>query len=310
MSALSRSCCHAILCLSECRYQHSCPRSRAVEKIGTLSSHLDRLEIVPAQPKTQRVDYRPAIHDRIAATMTYAASTYGDEIADVYDAVHGEVDPHAPALLTEVAGRGPVLELGIGTGRLALGLVQRGVSVSGIDASPAMIAKLRSKPGGDEIPVTIGDFSKVKLEQQFTLIFIAFNTFFALLTAADQVRCFRNVASMLRPGGCFLLEAFVPDLGRFDRGQRFSVFRIDPDAVWLEASRHDPASQTVDSHLVRLSNAGVRLFPLRVRYAWPSELDLMAAMAGLRLRDRWSAWGKQPFSSASTAHISVYERLE
>jgi SAM-dependent methyltransferase len=251
---------------------------------------------------------QPADSWQDTGRMTYAASTYGDGIADVYDAVHGDVDPHAPALLAELAGRGPALELGIGTGRLALPLIQRGVSVCGIDASPAIIVKLRGKPGGETIPVTMGDFSDVKLEQQFALVFVAFNTFFALLTPDQQVRCFRNVASMLRPGGCFLIEAFVPDLGRFDRGQRFAVFRIDPDAVWLEASRHDALQQTVDSHMVRLSNSGVRLFPLRIRYTWPSELDLMAGMAGLRLRDRWSGWDKQPFSSASAAHVSVYER--
>jgi SAM-dependent methyltransferase len=242
--------------------------------------------------------------------MTWAPSTYGNEVADVYDALHGDSDPQAVATLAELAGQGPALELGIGTGRLALPLVQRGVSVSGIDASPAMVEKLRAKPGGATIPVTVGDFGSVRLDEQFTLIFVAFNTFFVLLTAEDQVQCFRNVGTMLRPGGVFLIEAFVPDLGRFDRGQRLAVSRIEPDAVWLEAARHDAASQVVDSHWVRLSNSGVRLFPIRIRYAWPSELDLMAEMAGLRLRDRWSGWGRQPFSSGSGAHISVYERVQ
>jgi hypothetical protein len=136
---------------------------------------------------------------------------------------------------------------------------------------------------------------------------LAFNTFFALLTPEDQVRCFRTVAAMLRPAGAFLIEAFVPDLGRFDRGQRLSVSRIAPGAVWLEASRYHAATQIVDSQLVRLSQAGVQLFPVRIRYAWPSELDLMAGLAGLRLRDRWSGWDRQPFTSASTGHVSIYE---
>ena len=240
--------------------------------------------------------------------MTYTASTYGDEIAEVYDALHGELDPAATGTLAELAGRGPVLELGIGTGRFALPLQARGLAVHGIDASAAMVEKLRAKTGGRDIAVTIGDFSRVTLDERFQLIFIAFNTFFGLLTADDQLQCFRNAASMLRPGGLFLIEAFVPDLGRFDRGQRFAVTRIEPRAVWLEASLHDVARQAVNSQLVRLSSDGVQLFPIRIRYAWPAELDVMATIAGLRLRERWSGWDRQPFSSGSAAHVSVYER--
>jgi len=154
----------------------------------------------------------------------------------------------------------------------------------------------------------VGDFSRVTLDETFELIFVAFNTFFGLLTGDDQLQCFRNVASMLRPGAVFVIEAFVPDLQRFDRGQRFAVTRIEPRAVWLEASLHDAARQAVNSQLVRLSGDGVQLFPLRIRYAWPAELDLMAQVAGLRLRERWSGWDRKPFSSASAAHVSVYER--
>jgi SAM-dependent methyltransferase len=242
--------------------------------------------------------------------MSYGPSTYGDEIAEVYDTLFPETDPQAIATLADLAGEGPVLELGIGTGRFALPLAQCGLSVSGIDASAAMVEKLRSKPGGAAIPVTMGDFSDVTLDERYALVFVAFNTIFALVTAEAQGRCFRNVATMLRPGGAFLLEAFVPDLTRFDRGQRLAVTHIKPDAVWIEAARHDGSSQVVDSHAVRLSNAGVRLFPIRVRYAWPSELDLLAKLAGLRLRERWADWSRRPFSSSSAAHISVYERIE
>ncbi|MGH9145124.1 MAG: class I SAM-dependent DNA methyltransferase [Vicinamibacterales bacterium] len=238
----------------------------------------------------------------------YVASTYGDEIADVYDALFADPDPAAIQTLAELAGEGSVLELGIGTGRLALPLTERGLVVHGIDASLAMVQKLRGKPGGAAIPVTVGDFSRTALDQRFSLVFVAFNTLFALPSQEDQVRCFSHVASMLRPGGAFLIEAFVPDLGRFDRGQRFAVSRIDRDQVWLEAARHQADTQVVDSQLVRLSEKGVRLFPIRIRYAWPAELDLMARVAGLRLRDRWSGWNRQPFSSASSAHVSVYER--
>jgi SAM-dependent methyltransferase len=242
--------------------------------------------------------------------IEYAASTYGDEIADVYDALFGDHDPSAITALADLAGQGPVLELGIGTGRLALPLAERGVTVHGIDASPAMVAKLRSKPGAANIAVTIGDFSSVALDQKFELVFVAFNTFFALRTAEDQVRCFRHVASLLRSGGSFLIEAFVPDLGRFDRGQRFSVSRIEPREVWLEAALHHASNQVVDAQLVRLSDKGARLFPIRIRYAWPAELDLMAQVAGMRLRDRWSGWNRQPFSAGSASHVSVYERVE
>jgi SAM-dependent methyltransferase len=205
-------------------------------------------------------------------------------------------------------GHRSAIELGIGTGRFALPLQERGLTVHGIDASAAMVEKLRAKPGGRDIAVTIGDFSRVTLDASFELIFVAFNTFFGLLTADDQLQCFRNVASMLRPDGVFVIEAFVPDLRRFDRGQRFAVTRIEPRAVWLEASLHDAASHAVNSQLVRLSVDGVQLFPLRIRYAWPAELDLMARIVGLRLRERWSGWDRQPFSSASAAHVSVYER--
>jgi SAM-dependent methyltransferase len=238
----------------------------------------------------------------------YSASTYGDQIVDVYDALFGDYDSSAITLLADLAGDGPALELGIGTGRLALPLAERGVAVQGIDASAAMIEKLRTKPGGASIRVAVGDFSNVALEERFSLIFVAFNTFFALQTQEDQVRCFRSVASHLREGGTFLIEAFVPDLTRFDRGQRLAVSRIEPGRVWLEATRHEPATQQVDSQLVRLADEGVRLFPIRIRYAWPSELDLMARLAGLALRVRWGGWQRQPFSSASSAHISVYER--
>ena len=239
----------------------------------------------------------------------YNPATYGDEIADVYDVLFGAPDPSVIDTLVELAGHGPVLELGIGTGRLSLPLLQRGVAVHGIDASPAMVTKLKGKPRGGEIPVTIGDFSQTVLDQKFALIFVAFNTFFALQNQDEQVRCVLQCASMLRSDSAFLIEAFVPDLGRFDRGQRLAVTRLDADQVWLEAARHQADTQVVDSRLVRVSETGMRFFPIRIRYAWPSELDLMARVAGLRLRHRWSGWHREPFSAASSAHISVYEPI-
>lgn len=238
----------------------------------------------------------------------FGPQTYGDKIAPRYDDLYAELDPSAAvACLAELAGGGRALELAIGTGRIALPLRERGVDVHGIDASAEMVARLRQKPGGDDIPVTLGDFADVSVDGEFSLVFIAFNTLFALLTQEDQLRCFRNVSAHLAPGGVFVIEAFVPDLSRFDRGQRVSTTRLELGEVTIEASVHDVASQRVDTAHIFLSDEGVELCPLKIRYAWPSELDLMAMLAGLRLRERWGGWEKEPFSSESGSHVSVYE---
>jgi SAM-dependent methyltransferase len=239
----------------------------------------------------------------------YDPSTYGDYIADVYDEWYPQLEREAVVdLLAEFGGSGPVLELGIGTGRIAVPLQERGVEVHGIDASEAMVAKLRAKPGGDRIRVTLGDFADVAVEGSYPLIFIPFNTIFALTTQEDQLRCFRNVAKKLDDGGLFVFDAFVPDLSRFDRRQRIGMESHEPDALRLEASVHDPVNQVVNSRHVMLSEKAVRFFPLKIRYAWPSELDLMARLAGLQLRDRFGGWRRQPFTADSTSHVSVYER--
>jgi SAM-dependent methyltransferase len=240
----------------------------------------------------------------------YDASTYGERIAEVYDQWH-RVPKNADAVvafLTGLAGRGPVLELGIGTGRIALPLSQRGVDVHGIDAAPSMVAKLRAKPGGERIPVAIGDFANVPVEGRFSLVFVVFNTFFGLLTQEDQVGCFEAVARHLTDDGLFVIEAFVPDLSRFDRGQRIEARSVDTEMVVLETSVHDRAAQRVTSNQVLMSKGGVKLYPVQLRYAWPSELDLMARLAGLRLRTRWGGWSGEPFSADSASHVSVYER--
>lgn len=240
----------------------------------------------------------------------YNEATYGEAIAEVYDEwyVGTEDDAVAVAVLAELARGGPALELAIGTGRIALPLAAQGVAVQGIDASPAMVAKLRAKPGGAALPVKLGNFADVAVDGEFALIFVVFNTFFALLTQQEQVRCFRNVAAHLPPGGCFVLEAFVPDLTRFNHNQTTQVTQLLTNWLTLEASVHDPVQQRVSSQHVVLSQGGIRLFPVQVRYAWPSELDLMAELAGLRLRSRWQDWQRQPFTAASTSHISVYEK--
>jgi SAM-dependent methyltransferase len=240
-------------------------------------------------------------------------SSYGDEWAGEYDAFTAwrfgpDAADAAADRLAELAGDGPALELGVGTGRVALPLAERGVEVHGIDASEAMVARLREKPGGDGIPVTFGDFADVGVDASFSLIFVVFNTLFALLTQEDQVRCFANVATRLQPGGVFVVEAFVPDLSLFDHGQNVSVQRIEMAAVSLDVSRHDAATQRVSAQHLVLQADRVRLRPVELRYAWPSELDLMARLAGVHLRERWGGWQKEPFHAGSAGHVSVYER--
>ena len=239
----------------------------------------------------------------------YTAATYGDRIAERYDHMH----PDGPAtqavanVLAGLAAGGRALELGIGTGRVALPLAARGIEVHGIDASQAMVAKLQAKPEGAAIPVSIGDFAEFQLDGKFSLVFVVFNTFFGLVTQEAQVQCFRNAAAHLDQGGVFLVEAFVPDPGRFTRGQSLNVNRIEADQVELDVTRHDPLTQRVHSQHLIFTESGTRLYPVQLRYAWPSELDLMARLAGLRLRERWSDWTGAPFTAASSGHISLYQ---
>lgn len=236
----------------------------------------------------------------------YDASTYGERIAPLYDSWYPEASHHMIDRLAQLAGKGPVLELGIGTGRVALPLAERDLEVHGIDASPAMVERLRAKPGGEGIEVTIGDFSDFSLGSRFSLIFVVFNTFFGLLTRESQLACFERVADHLMPEGRLLLECFVPDPSRFDRHQRLETRTVEQDQVVVVASRHDSVNQRVDSHYVVLGGGGVELYPGAVRYAWPSELDLMARLAGLRLEHRWGGWAQEAFAGDSDSHISVY----
>ena len=240
----------------------------------------------------------------------YQEETYGERIAGVYDDWYGEVDDATVSALRELTQGGRALELGIGTGRVALPLQGSGVEVHGIDASEAMVAKLRAKPGGESIPVTLGDFADVAVEGQFLLIYVLFNTFFALLSQDEQVRCFENVARHLTAEGVFLLEVFVPDLTRFTGRQSVRAHHVDADCVRLEAAQLDPVHQRVTNQHVVLTEGGVRLYPVKIRYAWPTELDLMARLAGLQLHHRWASWDGAPFSASSRMHISVYGRAE
>jgi hypothetical protein len=240
----------------------------------------------------------------------YGPATYGDRIAAIYEL---NLEPRVEAatdqavdFLAARAGTGRALELGIGTGRIAVSLATRGLAVEGIDASQAMIDRLRDKPGGAEIRVTIGDFAAVDVQGRFSLIYVVFNTFFALLDQDQQIQCFSNVAAHLSEDGVFVIEAFVPDPTMYDRGQRVSAVRVETERVQLSASRLDLLTQRLSSQHILIGPEGIVLLPVQLRYAWPSELDLMARLAGLELRERSGGWLGEPFTSTSTSHISVY----
>lgn len=232
--------------------------------------------------------------------------TYNEACADVYDQWFGACEEAAIDRLAELAGSGRVLELGIGSGLIALPLVARGIDLHGIDLSPAMVARLRAKPGGEAIPVTMGNFADVAVEGEFSLIFVAYNTLFALQSQDEQVRCFQNVAAHLAPGGVFVVEVFVPQSANFSAGLK--VTAVTDERVRLKASEHDPVGQRLKSQHIVIRNQEVRLFPVEVRYAWPAELDLMARIAGLRLRHRWSNWERAEIGPNSDRHISIYEK--
>ncbi|MFN2132949.1 MAG: class I SAM-dependent DNA methyltransferase, partial [Anaerolineae bacterium] len=215
----------------------------------------------------------------------------------------------AVAFLAELAGPGPALELGIGTGRIALPLAARGIRVDGIDLSPAMVDQLHARPGGDRLVVTIGNLADVSVAGTYRLIYVVFNTLFNVLTQDDQVRCFENVAAHLADDGSFVIEAIVPTfLYQLRNHQYVDAEAIEVDEVRLDVLRHDPATQTIEESHVSLSQAGVRLNPVVQRYAWPSELDLMARIAGLRVKGRWGGWKREPFDASSSVHVSVYGR--
>ena len=242
--------------------------------------------------------------------------SFGKDHAEAYDDLQRfsktpSRSEHAAAVafLENLAGGGPVLELAIGTGWIALPLAAHGIHVDGIDISPAMVAQLRAKPGGEQIAVTIADFADVPVPGTYRLIFVVANSLFNLLTQDDQVRCFENVAAHLTDDGAFLIEAFRPDfLYRLRDHQYVDAEAVEVDEVRLDVARHDPMTQMLDESHVSLSREGVRLNPIVTRYAWPSELDLMARIAGLRLKERWAGWNREPLTSSGSNLVSVYER--
>jgi SAM-dependent methyltransferase len=234
------------------------------------------------------------------------ARHYDEDEAAMFDPA--VVEP-AVEFLVALARDGAALELGIGTGRLAIPLAQRGVPVHGIDLSEAMVARLRAKPGGDEIGVTIGDFASTRVDGTFSVAYLVFNTIDNLTTQDEQVACFENVAAHLRPGGCFVIEVGVPSLRSLPRGERFRLFAVSESHIGID--EYDVVTQGLVSHHYRRSPDGrFRHSSGPFRYVWPSELDLMARLAGMRLRERWGDWNREPFTSESAKHVSVWEKPE
>ena len=232
-----------------------------------------------------------------------------DRYAHEYDRRH-VYDPAATveflAGLVPVGSR--VLELAVGTGRVALPLAARGFAVEGVDGSPAMVERMRAKPGGESIPTVIGDLADVPVTGPFALAYLVFNTLYNLPDQARQVDCFRNVARVLEPGGRFVVECFVQDLTAFDPAGQATSHNLSEDAVTVEFSVHDPVAQAVTYQYLSFDADGTTLRPLRQRYIWPSEMDLMAQLAGLRPHSRYQDWDRSPFTGASRRHVSVYAK--
>ena len=231
------------------------------------------------------------------------AATYDETSDRMFDPA--VVDPTVD-FLAELAGEGRALEFGVGTGRIALPLAARGVEVHGIDISQAMTARLRAKPGGEGIGITIGDFSTARVEGSFRLVYLVFNTIMNLTAQAAQVACFRNAAAHLEPGGCFVIEVGIPDLQRLPPGERFVVF--DGSESHWGIDEYDVVNQGLISHHFEIRGGEVEMSSGPFRYVWPAELDLMAQLAGLRLRERWAGWNREPFTSDSRQHVAVWEK--
>jgi SAM-dependent methyltransferase len=238
---------------------------------------------------------------------------FGEDVAARYDDPADRMfDPAAIAVvvdvLTDMAGDGAALELGIGTGRIAVPLAERGVRVHGIDLSEAMVARLRAKPGGESIGVTIGDFATTHVDGTFTVAYLVYNTINNLTSQDAQVACFQNVAQHLAPGGCFVIEVGIPELRRLPPGETFIVF--DSSETHWGVDEYDVANQGLVSHHFSLFDGRWQLFSMPFRYVWPSELDLMAELSGMKLRERWSDWTRAEFTDESRKHVTVWEKAK
>jgi SAM-dependent methyltransferase len=231
------------------------------------------------------------------------AARYDESLADAFEP---RVVDAVVEVLAGLAGGGRALELGIGTGRIAVPLARRGVAVHGIELSRAMVARLRAKPGGEAIGVTVGDFATARADGTFTVAYLVFNTIMNLTTQAAQVACFRNVATHLEPGGCFVIEVMIPNLRRLPSGQHVVPLHVSPTLWAFDA--YDTATQTMSSNYVEVTGGRGSYRSIPFRYVWPAELDLMAQLAGLRLRERWDGWTREPFTSESRQHVSIWEK--
>jgi SAM-dependent methyltransferase len=231
------------------------------------------------------------------------AARYDETSTDMFE--EAEVEPVVD-FLAELATDGPALELGIGTGRIALPLSRRGIRVHGIDLSEAMVARLQAKPGAEQIGVTIGDFATTTVEGRFSVAYLVFNTIMNLTTQDEQVGCFQNVASHLEPGGCFVVEVSIPDLQRLPPGETVRPFTVS--ATRLGFDEYDVAAQGLISHHYWIDDGRLETVSMPFRYVWPAELDLMARLAGMSLRGRWTDWKREPFTSDSRQHVSVWEK--
>lgn len=242
----------------------------------------------------------------------YTIETYGDASADEYDDWHPADSDAAEAVdfLAERAGSGPVLELGVGTGRIAIPLAARGIEVHGIESSMRMIERLKKKPGGDAITVIQGDMSDVEAAHHaFTMVYTTFNTFWMLLTQEDQIRCLRNAAAHLAAKGVVVIEGSMPDLGTLSQKRSVTPRSLSAASAAIDVTMRDPVAQRIDRQHIIISPSGIRLQPLAFRYVWPSEQDLMARLSGLRLRERVSDWAASPITQQSRGCISVYEKV-
>jgi SAM-dependent methyltransferase len=233
----------------------------------------------------------------------HRAERYDADSPDMFEPA--VVDP-AVNFLADLAGDGGALELGIGTGRIALPLSRRGVRVHGIDLSPAMAARLRAKAGAEDVGLTIGDFTTTRVDGTFRLAYLVYNTIMNLTSQDEQVECFRNVAAHLDPGGCFVIEVMVPALRRLPPGETVRAFTVSPTRLGFD--EYDIAGQGLISHHYWNVDGELEVFSMPFRYVWPSELDLMARLAGMALRERWSGWEREPFTADSTTHVSVWEK--
>jgi SAM-dependent methyltransferase len=242
-----------------------------------------------------------------------ATNNWGKDVADVYDATSAAMfdpavlDPAVDALHALARG-GPALELAIGTGRVALPLSARGIAVQGIELSPHMAEKLRAKPGADAVAVTIGDMATTRVAGAFKLVYLVWNAIMNVTTQSEQVAVFANAAAHLEPGGCFVVEVVVPQLRRLPPGELARVFMLEPDHVGMETFDDLVGQVTWSHHWMQVEGRLVR-HSAPYRYVWPSELDLMAQIAGLRLRDRWAGWSRAPFTSESTGQVAVFEKV-